>query len=594
MDAQNLSALREQNTPTVVIDRHIEGWDVDTVCADSVAGAYALVKHLINLGHRQIAMITGPANTSTSKDRVTGYLLALRESGIEKDEHFIRYGEYRVNVGMALTDQMFDQGLRPTAIFAANNLVAMGALEALQKRNLNVPQDVALVSFDDLPDLIHIFPFLTVVVQSAYEMGTNAAQLLLSRINANYPIQPRHVVLPTRLILRYSCGRLLNNKEIEPIEIKIPNFPTEVILIKPISLDTSGISTPFSRRDDRNTNLEKSDINRLLKVLRHQKVDRLPHLESHITSKRIFEYVLERKINPTLEENKTEGVIISPENYVEFAQRIGMDAIPCQIYWRPPSRSIKKAEDIPNIVHSSPPSHLAERLNYLESCIRAAQGSGVGVFITFSSFFDTALHVAGFSSLDGMNQNQFSLLEKIMDMFLTHQEKVLQSICDRFAYDMAFIMIDDNLLGKGIVNDKFDFLEQNIFPRMQRLITPAKEHDIFVGLHTSGKIDSALPMLHHIGFNMVQLVDPNENNLFFTYQNWHDKMSFIGGFPQKLLENGTKEQVESKVVEFCSKFGERGGYVLGSSNDINDDVLPENFITMIRTIHELYHKNTII
>ena len=85
----------------------------------------------------------------------------------------------------------------------------MGVLDELERRCLRVPQDIALVCFDDLPNTSRLFPFLTVAVQPAYEIGANAAQLLLSRLDAEAYLQPRHVVLPTRLIIRYSCGSKL-------------------------------------------------------------------------------------------------------------------------------------------------------------------------------------------------------------------------------------------------------------------------------------------------------------------------------------------------------------------------------------------------
>jgi LacI family transcriptional regulator len=206
-DARNLARLRARNIPIVVIDRRIKGWEVDTVFGDSVSGARALVQHLIKLGHQRIAMISGPMNTSTAEDRVTGYCMALNEAGIPVDASLIKRGEYHAPSGERLTDQLLDEDLHPTAIFAANNAIAMGIIDALEKRGLRIPQDVALVCFDDLPNASRFFPFLTVAVQPAYDMGLNAAQLLISRLDDEVNWPPRQVVLPTRLIIRYSCGR---------------------------------------------------------------------------------------------------------------------------------------------------------------------------------------------------------------------------------------------------------------------------------------------------------------------------------------------------------------------------------------------------
>ena len=133
-DAQNLAKLRQRNVPTVVVDRRIEGWDVDSVYGDSVSGAKALVHHLVSLGHRRIAVLAGPAGTSTAEDRVTGYCMALAEAGISIDHRLIRRGEYRIASGEELAGRVLDEGLGPTAVFAANNSLAVGVIQALMHR----------------------------------------------------------------------------------------------------------------------------------------------------------------------------------------------------------------------------------------------------------------------------------------------------------------------------------------------------------------------------------------------------------------------------------------------------------------------------
>ncbi len=123
--ADNLDKLRRRNIPVVIVDRDINGWEVDTVRGDSVAGARALVRHLIGLGHRRIAVITGPANTTTAADRVVGYHLALSEAGIAVDPDLIRFGEFRSRTGESEADALLRLPAPPTAFFAANNTIAM-------------------------------------------------------------------------------------------------------------------------------------------------------------------------------------------------------------------------------------------------------------------------------------------------------------------------------------------------------------------------------------------------------------------------------------------------------------------------------------
>jgi LacI family transcriptional regulator len=226
-DAGSLARLRDRLIPAVIVDRCIDGWETDTVRGDSLSGAYALTSHLIGLGHRRIAIISGPYNTSTADDRVTGYCAALSDAGIAPDPGLIRRGEFRTTSGEELAGQLLDEQPRPTAIFAANNAIAMGVVDAAAKRGLRLPQDLALVCFDDLPSISHLFPFLTVVVQPVYEMGMHAAQLLLSRLDAAGPLEPRHIVLPTRMIVRHSCGARLRSNGTPVLSLPLPLGPNE-------------------------------------------------------------------------------------------------------------------------------------------------------------------------------------------------------------------------------------------------------------------------------------------------------------------------------------------------------------------------------
>ena len=213
-NASELKKLRDREIPTVAIDRRLDGWDIDTVTGDSVAGSHALVRHLINLGYRRIAIISGPRETSSAEDRVHGYCLALEEASIPVEPELIRRGEFKCSSGEALTLALLEEDLHPTAIFATNNSIAMGVIQTVNQLGLHIPQDLALVSFDDIPYLSDVFPFLTVAVQPAYEMGFQAAQLLLSRLAGGNTSPARHLVLPIQLIIRRSCGSKLSESSL--------------------------------------------------------------------------------------------------------------------------------------------------------------------------------------------------------------------------------------------------------------------------------------------------------------------------------------------------------------------------------------------
>ena len=202
----SIHQILKHGTPVVVLDRRIPEVDVDSVRCDSLDGAYKLTKYLVSLGHRQIAIMSGAVGVSTADDRVAGYRKALEEDGIAISDRYILRGEFTSDSGYSMTEQAINLPLRPTALIAANNFITIGAMKALQEAEMEVPEDMALAGFDDLPPAIVTFPFFTVVSQPAYEMGTQAMQLLLKRLSAKEVVAFQEVILPTQLIVRRSSG----------------------------------------------------------------------------------------------------------------------------------------------------------------------------------------------------------------------------------------------------------------------------------------------------------------------------------------------------------------------------------------------------
>jgi LacI family transcriptional regulator len=204
----SIDLIRKQNTPVVVLDRRLPpGVDVDTVRCENELGAYQLVRLLIELGHQRIAILSGPLGVSTAEDRLAGYRRAMREAGFSDEDQLVVYGSFNQASGTELMRQLLDRTPRPTAVFAANNLIGIGALHAIQQAGLRVPEDVALVSFDDLPPTLLTSPFFTVASQPAYEMGKRATQLLLARLTKTTAEPCQEIVLPTELIVRQSSGQ---------------------------------------------------------------------------------------------------------------------------------------------------------------------------------------------------------------------------------------------------------------------------------------------------------------------------------------------------------------------------------------------------
>ncbi len=201
--------LRSRRVPVVVIDRRVPACETDGVRGDSEQGAYDLAGLLLELGHRRIAILSGPPEVSTAADRVTGYRRALADAGLTVDPALILHGRLRQEGGYQMAQQALALSPRPTAIFAANNFIAIGAYRALWDAGLRVPDDIAMVTFDDLPPALVVEPFLTVAAQPAYEMGQRATELLLARLAGTAPDECQEIVLPVQIIVRRSSGEPL-------------------------------------------------------------------------------------------------------------------------------------------------------------------------------------------------------------------------------------------------------------------------------------------------------------------------------------------------------------------------------------------------
>lgn len=206
-DVGTIRFIRKQSVPLVILDRRIAEANVDTVRCDSEGGAFQIAQLLISLGHRRIGVLSGPARVSTAVDRVSGYRKALREAGIAVDEQLIRYGEFTLESGYEMAKQIMAYEKKPTALFAGNNFIAIGALKALHDLSLRVPEDIAVAGFDDLPVSLIVEPFLTAAAQPAYEMGLQATRLIIDRLKGKETSESKEILLPVELIVRKSSGK---------------------------------------------------------------------------------------------------------------------------------------------------------------------------------------------------------------------------------------------------------------------------------------------------------------------------------------------------------------------------------------------------
>ncbi|MGW0759293.1 LacI family DNA-binding transcriptional regulator [Streptomyces sp. NPDC002814] len=192
-----------RRTPMVFVDRWIPGVDVPVVRADGRAAVRDLVAHLHGLGHRRLAIIAGPAATTTGSERVEAFRQALAEYGIPLPAAYIGQGDFQAESGRRVTDGFLGLAEPPEVVFAADNLMALGALDAVRARGLRVPRDIALAAFDDIRWFVHTDPPITAIAQPTGELGRAAVRALVDRIEGR---PGESVTLAARLVVRRSCG----------------------------------------------------------------------------------------------------------------------------------------------------------------------------------------------------------------------------------------------------------------------------------------------------------------------------------------------------------------------------------------------------
>jgi LacI family transcriptional regulator len=202
--SSHVQALIEQGIPVIVCDRELPEVEVDTVIADNVGSGYQATEYLIGLGHRRIGCIAGPPMLEISNKRVEGYKRALEQHGIPLREESIAGGDFRCRGGYEAMGELLALDEPPTAVFACNDLMAIGAICAASQKRLRIPQDVAIVGCDDIALASFTNPSLTTVAQPKHEMGAAAVEMLVKRIG-DKDRPPTRKLLPTELVLRDSC-----------------------------------------------------------------------------------------------------------------------------------------------------------------------------------------------------------------------------------------------------------------------------------------------------------------------------------------------------------------------------------------------------
>jgi DNA-binding LacI/PurR family transcriptional regulator len=200
--------LRRRGVPFVIVQPAVDsGPEVPAVGSTSWQGGYAATRHLLDLGHRRIAMITGPPERLTARARLDGYRAALDQAGVEPDPGLLRHGDYSHGPAYRLALELLSLpgDRRPTAVFAGNDQQALGTYRAAQELGLSVPGEVSVVGFDDLPFAAWVAPPLTTVRQPLAEMASVAARMLVRLIDGE-ELESRRLELATSLVVRDSTA----------------------------------------------------------------------------------------------------------------------------------------------------------------------------------------------------------------------------------------------------------------------------------------------------------------------------------------------------------------------------------------------------
>lgn len=203
-DSGHIQRVMKAGISVVCLDRAPVGIKVDTVMLDNVRGGEDCVRHLLRVGYRNIAIITGPLELQSARERLRGYENALREENIRISQELILEGDFREESGHRLAKELLLRRVRPSAIFVCNGVMTLGVLQAFEELGVRYPEDVGLATFDDLAGDRSFYPRLTVIAQPGYEMGARGATLLMDRIEGKVTGKPDVLRMPPTLIVRES------------------------------------------------------------------------------------------------------------------------------------------------------------------------------------------------------------------------------------------------------------------------------------------------------------------------------------------------------------------------------------------------------
>ena len=203
----NLIALKKERFPFVFINRYIKDQDINCVASNNVQGGKIATEHLIEKGHKRIGIITGSFEMAASHERFEGYRNALKEKELVFDKSLMQEGmfEQGIETGTDCAMKLLEHEEPPTAIFAFSDEIAIGAMQAVKNKGLKIPDDIAIIGYDNIEYSAHLTPPLTTISQDPFTIGYESCQMLIDELCDRKPAK-NHLQIPVKLVVRDSCG----------------------------------------------------------------------------------------------------------------------------------------------------------------------------------------------------------------------------------------------------------------------------------------------------------------------------------------------------------------------------------------------------
>ncbi|MBN1522297.1 MAG: LacI family DNA-binding transcriptional regulator [Candidatus Aureabacteria bacterium] len=204
---RNLLALKKESFPFVFLNRFIKDTQINCVASDNVQGGHIATQHLTRLGHKRIAVITGSLKMAASHERLQGYRAALEEAGIPFDRRLVQEGlfEQGIESGVECATRLIEQSPLPTAIFAFSDEIAIGVMQVVKSKGLKIPEDIAIIGYDNIEYSAHLSPPLTTISQNPFTIGSASCQMLID-ILSEKKVENNHIRISVNLVIRESCG----------------------------------------------------------------------------------------------------------------------------------------------------------------------------------------------------------------------------------------------------------------------------------------------------------------------------------------------------------------------------------------------------